>query len=77
MTVRAQLHVDDRTQGGSQFGALVLMVPWDAVCWELFEVLVTVRAHFCYIDARALSVMQVTVQAHICILTVGCKGHAA
>ena len=28
----------------------------------------------CDIDARVLSGMQVTVQAHSCILTVGCKG---
>ena len=42
------------------FGVLVLMVLWDAVCGELFEVLVTVRAHFCDIDARVLSGMQVT-----------------
>ena len=27
-----------------------------------------------YFDARVLSGMQVTVQAHVCILTVGCKG---
>ena len=47
-----------------QFGALLLMVLWDAVCGELFEVLVTVQAHFCDIDARVLSGMQVTVQTH-------------
>ena len=52
---RACLHLDGRTQGGMQFGVLVLMVLWDAVCRGLFEVLVTV-------------------QAHVCILTVGCKG---
>ena len=46
----------------------------DAGCGELFEVLVTVRAHFCDIDARVLPGMQVTVRAHVCILTVGCKG---
>ena len=45
-----------------QFGALVLML-WDTVCGELFEVLVAVRAHFCVIDARVLSGIQVTVQA--------------
>ena len=56
-----------------QFGVLLLLVLWDAVCGELFEVLVTVRAHFCDIDARVLSGMQVTVQAHVCILTVGCN----
>ena len=67
----AFLHLDGRTQGGMQFGVLLLMVLWDAVCRELFEVLVTVRAHFC---DRVLSGMQVTVQAHVCILTVGCKG---
>ena len=54
-----------------QFGVMVL---WDAVCGELFEVLVTVLAHFVDIDARVLSGMQVTVQAHVCILTVGFKG---
>ena len=36
--------------------------------------LVTERAHFCDIDARVLSGMQVTKQAHVCILTVGRKG---
>ena len=36
--------------------------------------LVMVRAHFCDIDARVLSGMQVTVQTHVCILTAGCKG---
>ena len=73
----AFLHVDGRPQGGMQFGVLVLTVLtvlWDAVCGELFEVLVTVRAHFCDIDARVLPGMQVTVQARVCILTVGCKG---
>ena len=44
-----------------QFGVLVLMVLWDAVCGEL----VTVWAHFCDIDARVLSGMQVTVQVHV------------
>ena len=29
-----------------QFGVLLLMVLWGAVCRELFEVLLTVRAHF-------------------------------
>ena len=57
-----------------QFGVLVLMVLWDAVCGELFQVLVTARAHFCDIDAGVLSGMQVTVQAHVCILTKGCRG---
>ena len=57
-----------------QFGVLVLMVLWDAVCGELIEVLVTVQAHFCDTGARVLSRLQVTVQAHVCILTVGCKG---
>ena len=59
-----------------QFGVLVLMVLWDAVCGELFEALATVRAraHFCDVDARVLSGMQVSLQAHVCILTVGCKG---
>ena len=56
-----------------QFGVL-LMVLWDAVCGELFDVLVPVRAHFCDIDAHVPLGMQVTVQAHVCILTVGCKG---
>ena len=46
-----------------QFGALVLMVLWDAVCGEQF--VVTVWAHFCDVDARVLSGMQVTVQAHV------------
>ena len=45
-----------------QFGVLALMVLWDAVCGELFEVLVTVQAHFCDTDARVLSGMQVTAQ---------------
>ena len=45
-----------------QFGVLVLIVLWDAVCGELFEVLVTVQAHFCDTDVRVLSGMQVTVQ---------------
>ena len=36
--------------------------------------LATERAHFCDIDAWVLLGMQVTVQAHVCILTVGCKG---
>ena len=40
---RAFWHLDGRTQGGMQFGVLLLMVLWDAVCGELFE---TVRAHF-------------------------------
>ena len=53
-----------------QFGVMVL---WDAVCWVPFGVLVTALAHFVDIDARVLSGMQVTVQAHVCILTVGCK----
>ena len=57
-----------------KFGVLLLMVLlmvlWDAVCKELFEVLVTVRAHFCDIHARVLSGMLVTAQA----LAVGCKG---
>ena len=52
---RVFLHLDGRTEWGMQFGVLVLMVLWDAVCGELFKVLVTV-------------------QAHVCILTVGCKG---
>ena len=43
---RVFLHLDGRTQGRTQFGVLVLMVLWDTVCGELFEVLVTVRAHF-------------------------------
>ena len=38
-----------------------------------FEVLVTARAYLCDIDARVLSGMQVTVQAHVCIA----RGHAA
>ena len=59
--MRACLHLDGRTQGGMQFGVLMLMVLWDAACGELFEVLVTVRAHFCDIDACVLSGMQVTV----------------
>ena len=67
---RVSLHLDGGTQGGMQFGVLVLMELYDAVCGELFAV----RAHFCDIDARVLSGMQVTVQAHACILTVGCKG---
>ena len=74
MRARAFLHLHGRPQGGMQFGVLLLMVLWDAVCGELFELLVTVRAHFCDIDARVLSGMQVTVQAYVCILTVGCKG---
>ena len=57
-----------------QFGVLVLLVLWEAVCGELFDELVPVRAHFCDIDARVISGMQVTVQAHVCILTGGCKG---
>ena len=67
---RESLHLDGRTQGGMRFGVLVLVVLWDAVCGKLFEVLVTVRAYVCDIDARVLSGMQVTVQAHVCILTV-------
>ena len=68
-------------QGECSLGVLVLMVLWDtvcrdAVCGELFEVLVTVRAHSCDIDARVPSGMQVTVQARVCILMVGCKGAA-
>ena len=58
-----------------QFGVLVLMVLWDSVCGELFEIVVVrARAHFCDIDARVLSGTQVTVQAHVCILGVlgGC-----
>ena len=75
MTVRAHLlHLDCRTKGGMQFGVLVLMVLWDALCGELFKVLVSVRAHSCDIDVRVLSGMQVTAQAHFCIYTVGCKG---
>ena len=31
---RAFLHLDGRVQGGMQFGVLVLMVLWDAVCGE-------------------------------------------
>ena len=47
MTVRAYfLHLDGGMQGGMQFGVVVLMVLQDAVCGELLEVLVTVRAHF-------------------------------
>ena len=60
-----------------QFGVLLLMGSdglWDAVCGELFEVLVTVRAHLCDIDAWVLSGMQVMVQVQVCILTVRCKG---
>ena len=51
----------------------------------LFEVLMAARAHLFKIDGRVLGGMQfgvlaqmlfwvVTVQAHVCILTVGCKG---
>ena len=36
--VRAFLHLDGRTQEKMQFGVL-LMVLWDTVCGELFEVL--------------------------------------
>ena len=36
--------------------------------------MVTAWAHFCDIDVRVLSGMQVMVHAHVCILTVGCKG---
>ena len=36
--MRAFLHLDGRKQGGVQFGVL-LMVLWDTVCGELFEVL--------------------------------------
>ena len=55
------LYLDGRPQGGMQFGVLVLMVLWDAVCGEL----VTVWVLFCDIDARVLSGMQVTVQVHV------------
>ena len=34
---RVFLHLDGRMQGGVQFGVLVLLVLWDAVCGELFE----------------------------------------
>ena len=74
MAVRAHLFkIDGRVLGGMQFGVLVQVLR-DAVRGELFDVLVTVRANFCDIDARVVSGTRVTVQAHVCILTVGCKG---
>ena len=56
VTVRAHVRIltVGHRGGGMQFGVLVLMVLWDAVCGEPFEVLVTVRAHVCDIDARVL-----------------------
>ena len=82
MALRVHLfEIDSRVLGGmvwvaarAHFCLLTVEVLWDAVCGELFEVLVTARAHFCEIDARVLSSVQVTVQAHVCILTVGGKG---
>ena len=66
------MYLDGRLQGGTQFGVLVLMVLWDAVCGEL----VTVWTHFCDIDAWVLSGM--TVQAHVLGVAVwGLQGDVA
>ena len=69
--MRVFLHLDGRTQGGNAVWGAGADGAVGRSLW--FEVLVTAGAFFCDIDARVLLGMQVTVQAHVCILKVGCK----